>query len=96
MPSPCPRCGYTSLSLSPKELEVALLLGLTNKQIATRLFVADNTVRAHIRNIMVKLAAQSRTEATLLLIRHGVIHVSDTADPDGVICEIGIGPTGYA
>jgi len=54
--------------LSARELQVLRLLadGLRNRDIAERLFVSETTVKAHLRNINVKLGAQSRTHAIAL------------------------------
>jgi LuxR family maltose regulon positive regulatory protein len=51
--------------LSERELEVLQLVadGLTNQEIASRLFVSLNTVKAHTRNIYGKLGVHSRTQA---------------------------------
>jgi LuxR family maltose regulon positive regulatory protein len=51
--------------LSERELEVLQLIaeGLTNQEIASRLFLALNTVKAHTRNIYGKLGVHNRTQA---------------------------------
>ena len=51
--------------LSERELEVLELIaeGLTNQEIASRLFLALNTVKAHSSNIYGKLGVHSRTQA---------------------------------
>ena len=51
--------------LSERELEVLELIaeGLTNREIASRLFLSLNTVKAHTRNIYGKLGVRSRTQA---------------------------------
>ena len=51
--------------LSERELEVLQLIadGLTNSEIASRLFLSLNTVKAHNRNIYSKLNVHSRTQA---------------------------------
>ena len=51
--------------LSERELEVLALLaeGLTNREIASRLFVTVNTVKAHARSIYGKLGVNNRTQA---------------------------------
>jgi LuxR family maltose regulon positive regulatory protein len=51
--------------LSERELEVLQLIaeGLTNPEIAARLFLSLNTVKAHTRNIYGKLDVHSRTQA---------------------------------
>jgi LuxR family maltose regulon positive regulatory protein len=51
--------------LSERELDVLALLaeGLTNREIASRLYLALNTVKAHARNLYGKLGVHSRTQA---------------------------------
>jgi DNA-binding CsgD family transcriptional regulator len=60
--------------LSGRELEVAALLadGLTNAQIAERLFIARKTAAVHVSNILAKLGMRSRTEIAAWAIRTGV------------------------
>ena len=50
--------------LAKRELEVGRLVaeGLSNKQIAARLFISDRTVAAHVSNIMNKLGLSSRAQ----------------------------------
>jgi len=63
--------------LSERELEILKLLatGLSNKEIASQLFLSVNTVKVHLRNIFAKLGVQSRTEATLIAIQRGYVNV---------------------
>jgi LuxR family maltose regulon positive regulatory protein len=51
--------------LSEREVEVLQLIaeGLTNQQVATRLYLSMHTVKAHARNIYRKLAVRNRTQA---------------------------------
>ena len=51
--------------LSERELEVLQLIaeGLTNQEVATRLFLTLNTVKVHTRNIYGKLGVNNRTQA---------------------------------
>ena len=51
--------------LSEREIEVLQLIaeGLTNQEIAARLFLSQHTIKAHTRNIYGKLDVHSRTEA---------------------------------
>ncbi len=51
-------------SLSPREQQVAALvcLGYTNRQIAARLVLSPETVRSHVRNVLIKFALHSKAE----------------------------------
>lgn len=59
--------------LSERELEVLHLVsqGLKNREIAAQLFISENTVRTHLRNILDKLHVQNRVQAAAML-RQGV------------------------
>jgi NarL family two-component system response regulator LiaR len=61
--------------LSPREREVLALLveGLSNAQIAQRLTISQATVKYHVRSILNKLGATSRTEAVSLAWQYGVM-----------------------
>jgi LuxR family maltose regulon positive regulatory protein len=61
--------------LSERELEVLQLIaeGLTNPEIASRLFLALNTVKAHARNIYGKLGAHNRTQAVARASALGIL-----------------------
>jgi DNA-binding CsgD family transcriptional regulator len=67
--------------LTPREVEVLRLmaLGRANKQIARQLGVREETVKTHVRKILSKLQAASRTQAALHAIRTGL--VSSTKQP---------------
>ncbi len=54
--------------LTPRELDVLRLLakGLSNPEIADALYIGRGTVRTHVSNILGKLGARTRTEATML------------------------------
>jgi len=58
----------TIQQLTEREREVLALVaeGLTNRQIAERLVISENTVRAHLRNILDKLHVHNRVQAALL------------------------------
>jgi two-component system NarL family response regulator len=47
--------------------------GYSNKAIAEQLFISENTVKYHIRNILQKLDVQNRTEAVSYALREGLI-----------------------
>jgi DNA-binding CsgD family transcriptional regulator/N-acetylneuraminic acid mutarotase len=80
----------TNAELSERELEILTLLatGLSNKEIASQLFLSVNTVKVHLRNIFAKLGVQSRTEATVIAMQRGYISVPNTAAP-GVVSANG-------
>lgn len=61
--------------ISPREREVLGLLaeGLRNEDIAARLGLSPDTVRAHIRNAMRKLDADTRTHAVALALRQSLL-----------------------
>jgi DNA-binding NarL/FixJ family response regulator len=58
-------------SLSDREHEILLLIaeGLTNRQIAARLFIAEKTAKNHVSNLLGKLGVERRTQAALLAAR---------------------------
>jgi NarL family two-component system response regulator LiaR len=67
-PAPEPAIGR---DLTPREREVLALLvdGLTNAQIAERLYISRSTVKAHVSNILSKLGVSNRGEAIALAIQ---------------------------
>ncbi len=61
--------------LTVRELDVLRLVvkGLSNREIAHDLFISQNTVKNHIRNILEKLHVRSRTEAATLAMRERLL-----------------------
>jgi DNA-binding NarL/FixJ family response regulator len=61
--------------LTPREIEVLELLaeGLSNKAIAVRLGISDQTVKFHVAAIAGKLSAANRTDAVRRAVRRGLI-----------------------
>jgi DNA-binding NarL/FixJ family response regulator len=67
--------------LSSREIEVLELLarGMSNKEIAHKLSLADGTIKSHIKNILTKLDANDRTHAAFIAIQRGILRV-DSSD----------------
>jgi len=62
-------------NLSPREGEVLQLVaqGATNKEIANSLFISENTVKTHLRNIMEKLHLANRSQAAAYAVNKGLV-----------------------
>lgn len=65
-------------ALSKREREVLSLVaeGLNNRAIASRLFISENTVKNHIRNIHDKLGVHTRMEAVVRGVREGLLRIT--------------------
>ena len=63
------------LGITPRELEIleAMAAGFSNREIAERLFVSENTVKTHAGRVFGKLSAQRRTQAVQLAKEAGLI-----------------------
>jgi two-component system NarL family response regulator len=63
--------------LTGRELEILGLVGngKTSREIAEELFISENTVRNHVRNVLDKLGLRSRFEAVTWAQREGLIEV---------------------
>lgn len=61
--------------LSERELEILKLVatGVSNKEIAQRLYISTNTVKVHLKNIFAKIGAVSRTEAAMYAVKIGLV-----------------------
>ena len=62
-----------SLTKREQELLLALSAGKTNKEIARMLWISDNTVAWHLKNLFTKLSVNTRTEAADVARRIGLI-----------------------
>lgn len=67
-----PRQDERIARLSPQELQVLELLaeGLTNRQIAERLYLAEKTIKNYVTSVLSKLGMARRTEAAVYAARH--------------------------
>ena len=61
-------------TLTPREREVAALLaeGLSNSEVARRLYISPRTAAVHVSNILTKLGMSSRTEVAAWAVRNGL------------------------
>ncbi len=64
-----------ALGITPRELEILELIasGLSNREIAERIFVSENTVKTHSSRLFDKLGARRRTQAVQLGKEAGLI-----------------------
>jgi DNA-binding NarL/FixJ family response regulator len=64
-------------SLTPREIEVLRLIaaGNANKLVADHLFITEETVKAHVKNILSKLDANDRTHAVTIGLKRGIIEL---------------------
>jgi DNA-binding NarL/FixJ family response regulator len=70
--------GPGAAGLTPREIAVLRLLaaGSSNKEIASRLKISENTAANHVRSILLKTGAANRTQVAMLAVSRGWI-----ADP---------------
>ena len=66
---------YGDKPLSDREVEVLrhLVDGNRNRDIAEKLYIAEETVKAHMKHIMDKLGANDRTQALAIALRRGLV-----------------------
>jgi DNA-binding NarL/FixJ family response regulator len=64
-------------ALTKREKDVLIHVGggNRNRDIAERLFISEETVKAHVKHIMEKLGANDRTEAVTIAVRRGIIEL---------------------
>ena len=61
--------------LTPREREILQLLadGLSNGDVAEQLFISQETVKSHVRHVLTKLEADTRTQAVAIALREAII-----------------------
>ena len=69
--------------LTDRELEVLRLLstGLSNRDIAAVLFVAESTIKTHVEHIIGKLGVSDRVQAAVWAARHGLVSANNEHSP---------------
>ncbi|RZU39190.1 response regulator [Edaphobacter modestus] len=67
-----------SEKLTQRELDVLkeVAMGKRNKEIGTALSIAEDTVKMHVKSILMKLGVNDRTEAVTIALRRGIIHLN--------------------
>jgi len=68
---------YSDEQLTSREVDILRQLagGNRNRDIAEKLFIAEETVKAHLKHIMDKLGADDRTQAVAIGVRRGIIQI---------------------
>jgi DNA-binding NarL/FixJ family response regulator len=66
---------YSADALSDREIQVLreVALGCSNKIVADKLFITEDTVKGHMKSILAKLQANDRTHAVMIAVRRGFI-----------------------
>ncbi len=67
------------IKLTTKEREVLYLLaeGLSNNEIAQRLFISVHTVKSHLESIYIKLQVHNKVQACVCAIKNNLIRIDD-------------------
>ncbi len=70
------------IPLSPRETEIlqSVTRGLSNKEIASKLGISQQTVKNHMTSILRKLNVEDRTQAAVTALRHGWVRIDDEND----------------
>jgi NarL family two-component system response regulator LiaR len=66
-------------TISPREIEVLrqIAFGRTNREIAERLFVSEETVKTHVGKLLDKLGLQHRTQLVAYALKHGLVQLEE-------------------
>ncbi|MDS3860219.1 response regulator transcription factor [Thermosynechococcaceae cyanobacterium BACA0444] len=70
-----PQASPSGMQLSQREMDVLQLMveGLSNPEIADKLFLSPNTIKTHVRGIMNKLSVDDRVQAAVVALRTGLV-----------------------
>jgi DNA-binding NarL/FixJ family response regulator len=80
LPAVDPLVTHNLATLTERELEILKLIarGLSNHEIATRLFLAETTVKTHVSNLLAKLQLRDRIQAVVLAYDTGIVRPGET------------------
>jgi DNA-binding NarL/FixJ family response regulator len=81
--NPTPATTATLTPLSPREMEILELVtrGASNKEIAHRLTISQQTVKNHMTAVLRKLRVDDRTQAAVYALRHGWVRLDSATPP---------------
>ncbi len=63
----------SELTEREREVLVCIAKGLSNQELAHQLFIADNTVKTHVKRILTKLGARDRAQAIVIAYESGLM-----------------------
>jgi len=68
---------YSTPTLTTREIEVLRLVarGMSNREIAEELYISENTVKNHVRNILEKLHLHNRMEAVMYAMKERLLDI---------------------
>ena len=73
VPEPTPLPGLERLTTREREILTLVAAGLSNDQIATKVFLSSNTVKTHVARTLTKLGARDRIHLVILAHTHGLV-----------------------
>jgi DNA-binding NarL/FixJ family response regulator len=84
--APPPAASGLPPGLTVREIEILRLIagGLTNQQIAERLFISPLTCKSHVSHMLTKLDARDRTQLVVLAYESGLVVPGETTPPQGL------------
>jgi len=82
-PAPGTQAGSTAAGLSQREREVVRLVaaGLSNAEIASKLYLSEATVKSHITRILARLALRDRVQIAVFAYEHGIVRPGHGTPP---------------